>query len=103
MLDDFEELRKTLAHSQELFERISPGVTDNGIVEPVFGQETPMDAIVHVLGYGTMSRAELIGEIALRIVSLKGKGNREKYQVLYSNGVLKAMLDTELRHQRLEL
>lgn len=103
--DGFNELRKSLAYCQELLEKASPGITEN-YVEPVVGQETPMDALVLIRGYGTIRRVQLRDEICKRL-TLNGTINSDwflnTYRSVYASGVLKAMMETEILHQGKEL
>lgn len=109
MVNDFDELRKALARANELIEILCPDATKS-YVEPVVGQETPLDAIVLVQGVGTMSRASLIKEIRQRISECSLQtcplckiNHKRVYYILYGSGFLKAMLETAIRHQGSEL
>jgi len=113
MAGAFTELRKTLVRAIEMLDAAMPDAWPSATkshFEPVVGQETPLDGIVYIPGYGTMSRKSLIKEIRKRIeeVSLAttplcDKNHNAAYHTLYRSGVLKTMLETEIRHEGLEL
>ncbi len=108
--DGFEELRKTLAHAQEILSQEFPGMMKN-FAEPVVGRETPLDAVIYIPGFGTMSREILMKEIWKRIEEATHKAIStskdynlvEVYHALYHSGVLKAMIETAIKHEGLEL
>lgn len=108
--DGFDELRKTLARAQEILEKVAPDVT-KPYVDPVVGQKTPMASIVLVQGVGTYSREILIKDIwkkideaaHLSISTAKDYNLVKVYHALYESGVLKAMIETAIKHEGLEL
>lgn len=107
--DNFDELRKTLARAQEILEKADgdnsfrAATSSKDYVDPVVGQETPLDALVLIQGYGTMSRRHIIAEIRHRLTTILIQNKKGVYNALYGSGVLKAMLETEILHQGKEL
>lgn len=106
MPDRFDELRETLARAQEQLEKMSLGVTQN-YVDPVVGQETPIDALIYVSGFATMTREQLLKDIGNRLLvacRLHKDGDiLQIYHFVFRSGVFKAMLETEILHQGKEL
>ena len=72
------------------------------ITAPKRGVETPLDAKVQIPGYGVMTRKQMQGSIQRYIAEVSKyvkKGNAEgAYAALYKRGVLKAFLETEIKH-----
>ena len=66
------------------------------------GVETPLDAKVQIPGFGVMTRKQVQGSIQRYIAEVSKyvkKGNAESaYATLYKRGVLKAFLETEIKH-----
>ena len=66
------------------------------------GKQTPLDANVQIPGFGVMTRKQMQGSIQRYIAEVSKyvkKGNAEgAYAALYKRGVLKAFLETEIKH-----
>tara|TARA_Y100000296_G_scaffold20018_1_gene23816 strand:- start:14 stop:286 length:273 start_codon:yes stop_codon:yes gene_type:complete len=66
------------------------------------GVETPLDAKIQISGYGVMTRKQLQKSIVRTLHEVSQyvkKGNfSNAYSSLYKRGVLKAFLETELKH-----
>ena len=72
------------------------------ITSPQKGVETPLDAKIQISGYGVMTRKQLQKSIVRTLHEVSQyvkKGNfSNAYSSLYKRGVLKAFLETELKH-----
>jgi len=77
-------------------------VREAKITAPKRGVETPLDAKVQIPGFGVMTRKQMQGSIQRYIAEVSKyvkKGNAESaYATLYKRGVLKAFLETEIKH-----
>ena len=77
-------------------------VKEAKITAPKKGAETPLDAKVQIPGFGVMTRSQLQKSIVRTLHEVSQyvkKGNFENaYSSLYKRGVLKAFLETELKH-----
>ena len=77
-------------------------VREAKIAKPRRGRETPLDANVQIPGFGVMTRKQMQGSIQRYIAEVSKyvkKGNAEgAYAALYKRGVLKAFLETEIKH-----
>ena len=66
------------------------------------GKETPLDAKVQIPGFGVMTRKQMQGSIQRYIAEVSKyakKGDAESaYKTLYERKVLKAFLETEIKH-----
>ena len=64
--------------------------------------ETPLDAKVQIPGFGVMTRKQMQGSLQRYITEVSKyikKGDAEQaYSALYKRGVLKAFLETEIKH-----
>ena len=72
------------------------------ITTPKRGVETPLDAKIQIPGFGVMKRKQVQGSIQRYIAEVSKyvkKGKAESaYATLYKRGVLKAFLETEIKH-----
>jgi hypothetical protein len=77
-------------------------VKEAKITSPQKGVETPLDAKVQISGYGVMTRNQLQKSIVRTLHEVSQyvkKGNfKNAHSSLYKRGVLKAFLETELKH-----
>ena len=77
-------------------------VKEAKITMPKKGKQTPLDANVQIPGFGVMTRKQMQGSIQRYIAEVSKyvkKGNAESaYAALYKRGVLKAFLETEIKH-----
>ena len=77
-------------------------VKEAKITAPKKGVETPLDAKVQIPGFGVMTRKQMQGSIQryiAEVLKYVKKGNVESaYATLYKRGVLKAFLETEIKH-----
>jgi hypothetical protein len=72
------------------------------VTQPKKGVETPLDAKVQIPGFGVMTRKQMQGSIQRYVTEISKyvkKDNAESaYAALYKRGVLKAFLETEIKH-----
>ena len=77
-------------------------VREAKITKPRRGKQTPLDAQIQIPGFGVMTRKQMQGSIQRYIAEVSKyvkKGNAESaYATLYKRGVLKAFLETEIKH-----
>ena len=77
-------------------------VREAKLAKPRRGKQTPLDANVQIPGFGVMTRKQMQGSIQRYIAEVSKyakKGNVESaYATLYKRGVLKAFLETEIKH-----
>ena len=77
-------------------------VREAKITKPRRGKQTPLDAQIQIPGFGVMTRKQMQGSIQRYIAEVSKyvkKGNVESaYATLYKRGVLKAFLETEIKH-----
>ena len=77
-------------------------VREAKITKPRRGKQTPLDAKVQIPGFGVMTRKQMQGSIQryiAEVLKYVKKGNVESaYATLYKRGVLKAFLETEIKH-----
>ena len=77
-------------------------VKEAKITSPQKGVETSLDAKIQISGYGVMTRKQLQKSIVRTLHEVSQyvkKGNfSNAYSSLYKRGVLKAFLETELKH-----
>ena len=77
-------------------------VREAKITNPRRGKQTPLDAQIQIPGFGVMTRKQMQGSIQRYIAEVSKyvkKGNVESaYATLYKRGVLKAFLETEIKH-----
>ena len=77
-------------------------VREAKITLPKKGKQTPPDSNVQITGFCVMTRKQMQGSIQRYIAEVSKyvkKGNVESaYAALYKRGVLKAFLETEMKH-----
>ena len=66
------------------------------------GKETPLDAKVQIPGFGVMTRKQMQGSIQRYVAEVskyvKNADAESAYKALYERKVLKAFLETEIKH-----
>ena len=66
------------------------------------GKETPLDAKVQIRGFGVMTRKQMQGSIQRYVAEVskyvKKADAESAYKTLYERKVLKAFLETEIKH-----
>ena len=77
-------------------------VREAKISKPRRGKQTPLDANVQIPGFGVMTRKQMQGSIQRYVAEVSKyvkNGNADSaYAALYKRGVLKAFLETEIKH-----
>ena len=77
-------------------------VREAKIAKPRRGKQTPLDANVQIPGFGVMTRKQMQGSIQRYIAEVSKyakKGDAASaYKTLYERKVLKAFLETEIKH-----
>ena len=77
-------------------------VREAKIAKPRRGKQTPLDANVQIPGFGVMTRKQMQGSIQRYVAEVskyvKNNNAESAYATLYKRGVLKAFLETEIKH-----
>ena len=77
-------------------------VREAKITAPRKGKETPLDAKVQIPGFGVMTRKQMQGSIQRYVAEVskyvKNADAESAYKTLYERKVLKAFLETEIKH-----
>ena len=77
-------------------------VREAKITAPKRGVETSLDAKVQIPGFGVMTRKQMQGSIQRYVAEVskyvKNDSAESAYAALYKRGVLKAFLETEIKH-----
>ena len=77
-------------------------VREAKLAKPRRGKQTPLDANVQIPGFGVMTRKQMQGSIQRYVAEVskyvKNDNAESAYAALYKRGVLKAFLETEIKH-----
>ena len=77
-------------------------VREAKLAKPRRGKQTPLDANIQIPGFGVMTRKQMQGSIQRYVAEVskyvKNDNAESAYAALYKRGVLKAFLETEIKH-----